>query len=190
MAQRKSLTAKRYEGRDVVLVELSTGYRLIIERPTLGEIEALNRKAEELFPAPPRPTERVVLATGEDQEVPLGDEHQKVVAWRDQLNEIDNQRGMYFLQYALEQTTTVEGYEDEEGQDKLIRQFEARMDRILKFGTLPPDVSNLSMYARVIRLFLIADAADLTAVMQAVTSATTANVDEETIRAKIRFFHG
>ena len=191
MAQRKSATSKKYAGRDVVVVTLSTGYRLIIERLTLGEIEALNRKAEELFPAPPRPTERVTLATGDEQDVPLGAEHPLVQQWQEKLEETKNKQGEYLLQYALNEITDVEGYEGDEGHARLIAEFKPRMERLQRFGSLSPSVAdNFTPYAQIIRLFLIADAPDFQAVMEAVVSAATAEVDEGIVKSKIKFFRG
>ncbi len=187
MAKRQSNRSRKYAGK--VTVDMSTGYTLVLDRPTLREIEALNLKAEEEFPMPPRPTEKVKSVTGEI-EVPLADGAPEVEEWKQKCSEVEAERYGHLLDYALTELVEVAGYEGKDGHDKLVEKLRARKERLLKWGKLDEKVAELDEFQQVLQLFIIGTADDWQALTFAVLSAMDADIDEDSIRRKVQFFPG
>jgi len=193
-------------------VPLSSGYTVIVRRPSVGMITAVQKRAEELFPYPQPPTETMAMVTGAAVEFATVDmaklhrikalsgpaQVEAVEALSDderellrQIMQVDAERLQYLLDYVFERRLEVEGVYTDEQKRQLIDVFAGEREEMLHYGSLPDDVKDLDDWQQTLRLFVVADQMDYAAVMAAAMMAfDRSDITPEEIRARVSYFRG
>ena len=186
MQRRRAASLNGNHATDHLKVRMSSGYTLIIRRPTMNVIRAVSLKAEELYPMPDPPIgETLETVTGQTYQIAAQDDpaHQAAV------ERVQQQRLEHLLEYVFQRRLEVEGYEGEDGRQQLVDAFAADLDELREFGTLPADMADLDEWQQTLRLFVVADQADYAALMLAAANAfDDHNITEAEIRDRIAFF--
>ena len=170
---------------DQLSVKLSSGFTLVIERPTINEIRAVQKKAESLYPMPEPPSEEIQTVTGKTYDVAAPDDDE---SHRKQVEQVIAQRLEYQLEYVFQECCYVEGYNSEEGRQELVERFAARRLRVEKWGEVPEDMRDLDSWQYTLRMFIVADSVDYTTVTVAANHALdTSGITEDDIRQRVAF---
>ncbi|WP_324391615.1 hypothetical protein [Aggregatilinea sp.] len=177
---------------DRLAVPMSSGYTLIIKRPSMEVVRAINAKAIELYPDPEPPTQKIetvtgatyqVLAPGDDPEFA---EAQK--AYEQALQQAQGERAQHFLEYIFKARLRVEGYETEEARQELISKYAEERAAVEEFGSVPEDMKALDDWQFTLRMFIVADAVDYGALTLAAHKAFDVNdISEDELRSRVTF---
>lgn len=205
MAKRN--TSRKDGGRYAVPV--SSGYTIIVRRPSLQMITAVQHKAEQLYPMPEPPMTEMEMVTGVTEELPainleavyqavsldgaalveaLQDLTDKEREFLGQIKEAQNERTEYLLDYIFQKRLEVEGAYTDEQKQALMDAFADDMAELEEWGELPEALAELDDWQRFLRTFIIQDQADYAAVFAAAMWAfNVADVTDEEIRQRVRF---
>jgi len=171
---------------DRLLVDMSSGYRLIIRRPSINVVRAINKKAFELYPDPDPPTTQVQAATGATYSVPDPDREQEYEAAR---QEAASLRLEYLLDYIFKNRLEVQGYETEEDRAALIEKYADERKELEEWGSIPDDMAELDDWQFTLRTFIVADNADYVALMLAASKAfDVEDLTDQEVRQRVQFF--
>jgi len=184
MAQRKKPRPKNgLKASDRLTFPVSTGYTLVMARPSMHMVRAILAKAEALYPDPEPPTEEIVTVTGDTIHVVQKTEDHQLAQER-----VEYQRLEHLLEYVFNKRLEVEGYETEESKRELIAQFAEERAELEEFGTLPDDMQALDEWQLTLRMFIVADGGDYAALMFAAQQAfDQSNIKEDDIRQRVTF---
>lgn len=204
--------ARRDDKGSRLSVPLSSGYTVIIRRPSVGVITAIQKRAEELYPYPEPPTETMSMVTGATVEFATVDmaklhrikglsgpaQAEAIEALSDQerdllreIMRVDSERLQYLMDYVFKRRLEVEGVYTDEQKQQLIAAFADERAEMLEYGTLPDDMRDLDEWQQTLRCFIVADQMDYAAVMAAAMMAfDRSDITPEEIRARVSYFRG
>jgi hypothetical protein len=188
MAKRKrQRPANGLKTSDRPVISLSTGYRAIIDRPSMRFVVSIQEKAEKDFPFPNGATETLELVTGDTVTI-KPDVPTDFDRMTPEQKEVVGKRNEYLLEYVFNHRLEIEGYESEEDRQALVAQFADERAELEEFGVIAEDMKDLDPWQFTLRMFIIAEAADYAAVQFAVLQAFDRNnVTEDEIRQRVNF---
>jgi hypothetical protein len=185
MAQRKRPRPNNGATKTSELIRLavSSGHALLIRRPSVGLARAIMTKAAELYPYPDPPKQTITTLVGDVDVIKEDDE-----AYLAKCKAADGEREGHLLEWAFEHRLEVEGYEAEDGHAALIADHADDLAELREFGSVPEDMRELDEYQLVLRMFVVADMTDYTALYLSVHKAfDAADIEESEIRQRSRF---
>lgn len=203
-ANRANHLAARSQVRgDQLQVPLSSGYTLIVRRPTLGMIEALQTKADELYPLPEPPTATLETLTGPVryaldipvhfvQQFQAGQVRDIPPAVRSYLTEMHTAQALqwnHLLEYMLQKRVDVLGYEGDEGRAQLVAELQDDLDELREWGSLGDWADELDEFQIVLRQFVLGDQSDWFAMTVLIgRAAQVEDIDPEEVQQRATFF--
>jgi hypothetical protein len=177
---------------DRLAVPVSSGYTLLVHRPSMQVIRAINARALELHPDPEPPAQTVEAVTGVVYRVAASEDDPAFAAARAAYEQARERaqaaRAEYLLDYVFRERLSVEGYETDEAKAALVAQYAPERAAVERYGTLPDDMRGLDDWQFVLRMFVVADAVDYGAVTLAAHKAfDVADVTEDELRSRVTF---
>ena len=177
---------------DQLVVPVSSGYTLVVRRPSMQVIRAINARALELYPDPEPPSQTVEAVTGTVYQVAAADDDPAFAvaqkAHEQAKEKAQAERAEYLLDYVFRERLTVEDYETEEARQTLVAQYAAERAGVEQYGSLPDDMRDLDDWQFTLRMFVVADAVDYGALTLAAHKAfDVADVTEDELRSRVTF---
>ncbi|GEM_PF-5781632 len=174
--------------RDLLKVRTSSGYELLVQRPPVNVVRAIQQRAYKKHPDPEPPQKTVKAATGTNYTIPDPDEERQR-EYEAALQKAIEARLEYFLEYIFQKRLTVRGYESAEKQQELVAKFADDLAEVKEWGDLDADMLELDDWQLVLRLFILADQADWAALMLAASKAfDLQDLSEQEVRRRVEFF--
>lgn len=169
-------------------IEMSSGYTVVIHRPPFSLLQALEDRAQELYPDPEMPTETVVLNEGASdettKETPVLSGTPEHDAYTKAQVKVLNQRGEYTKDYLFQKRLTVKGYESADGRKKLVQLHKDDLEELREFGKVKDDLEDYQLVMRNFVVYTMSDHQMVMAVCSGMTEAMNLKPEEILRRAR------
>ena len=180
---------KKAVKRDRLALNMNSGYTLIIERPPMNVARAVMARAEKENPKPEPPTETVEAVTGVTYHIASEDgDSEDDAQLKAQREAAQAKLYTHLMDFVFEEYTSIEGYNGQDGQQKLINELAPKWDVLRKWGDVPEDMADLSEWQQALRLFIVSDMEDYSVAMFGVLKAMDVDdLDEQEARQRASF---
>ena len=195
-------------------IPLSSGYSVVISRPSIHVIGAVEQKAIELYPYPEMPVREETTVTGEVlQFATVSIEHLESIEGMEpepqqealealtddekmmlgKMRQANVDRKSHYLEFVLKQCVQVEGvYDDLDKQAELVASFDDEIKSLEEWGSWTDDLQKLKEeepFQFILRTFIIETADDYGYVAAASYWAMSlSDLEPEDIRERMRSF--
>lgn len=170
--------------QEPIRLAMSSGYTVLVEPMGYQATSLLLRKERALFPDPEEPTQEIEAVDG-PRYLPVSTSSDEYRAYLTELREVRNRRAEWRVDHLIDHYLTVEGAEDEAGQQALVEKHTndlARLELLLEDPI--PDDERWDYVLRHVVLFKLEDYHRL---QQTIMDLAAAVTNEEVLEAARNF---